>query len=247
MPEVPENIQDSLQNLEISAQGDGRRPHPGHGGRGPNMNNGGYNNGYGQPLDEPQFDRKYAAIQEPSFSPFPILQNLPPTVPPTDEDRLLQLDFEREQVLASNDPEAQLLWAQEALTFIEVAVSEEERVAEIEGHGRPQTPDIEHQMKDDAMNVINFLADQEHPRADFIRGTWLEFGKFGMPLDKREAFRCYARSAEKGFARAEYRMGMQFENSNEPAKAIRHYQQGAAMGDSASNYVSTNRPCPATR
>jgi len=33
-------------------------------------------------------------------------------------------------------------------------------------------------------------------------------------------------------------MGMQYENSNDPAKATKHYNQGMAMGDSASNYVS---------
>jgi hypothetical protein len=33
---------------------------------------------------------------------------------------------------------------------------------------------------------------------------------------------------------------MQYENSNDPAKAIKHYNQGMALGDSASNYVSNH-------
>lgn len=31
-------------------------------------------------------------------------------------------------------------------------------------------------------------------------------------------------------------MGMQFEQNNDPVKALTHYQRGAAAGDSASNY-----------
>ena len=55
-------------------------------------------------------------------------------------------------------------------------------------------------------------------------------------MDKKEAFRCYQRAAQKGYVRAEYRMGMQFESSNDPEKAIKHYQLGLEGGDSASNY-----------
>jgi TPR repeat protein len=131
----------------------------------------------------------------------------------------------------------QLIWAQDALSYVEVTMSYLTRISEVPGV-RPQSPEAEHQIKADALSVVTFLADQHHPRAEFMRGNWLEFGKFGFRCDKKEAFRCYARSAEKGFARAEYRMGMQYENSNEPLKAIKHYNQGAALGDSASNYVS---------
>src|SRR2546430_16617791 len=100
-----------------------------------------------------------------------------------------------------------------------------------------QTPNVEHQLKEDAINVVSFLAEQHHPRAEFIKGMWLEFGKFGFRVDKKEAFRCYTRAAEKGYARAEYRMGMQFESSNEPLKAINHYERGVSLGDAASYYV----------
>jgi TPR repeat protein len=86
------------------------------------------------------------------------------------------------------------------------------------------------------MNIVGFLADQHHPKAEFMKGMWLEFGKFGMRVDKKDAFRCYTRAAEKGYARAEYRMGMQFEQSNDPIKALMHYKRGSEAGDSASNY-----------
>ncbi|KAI5295245.1 hypothetical protein KEM55_006274 [Ascosphaera atra] len=170
-----------------------------------------------------------------SLSPFPVLHNPPPNVPPTDEQREANLENGRVAVLNSNDPEMQVAWAQDALSYVEVALQNEMRQALVDPP-RPSTPAIEYQLRKDAVNVVSFLAEQHHPRAEFIRGMWLEFGKFGFRMDKAEAFRCYARAAERGYARAEYRMGMQFENSNELAKAIKHYERGVAAGDSASHY-----------
>lgn len=178
----------------------------------------------------------YDSMDQPNFSPFPILRNPPPNVPPADEQREASLETARMAVLSSNDPEMQLSWAQDALVNIEITAQNEARLALVQPP-RPQTPQVERQMKADAMNIVRFLADQFHPKADFIRGMWLEFGKFGFPVDKREAFRAYSRAAEKGYARAEYRIGMQFENAGEPEKAIRHYKKGVSFGDSASYYV----------
>jgi hypothetical protein len=183
--------------------------------------------------------KSYDPAEQPSFSPFPKLQNPPPNVPPSDEEKEALLESTRVPVLNSNDPEMQLAWAQDALAYVEVSMQHERRITENDPNQAPrsQTPRVEHQLRVDATNVVSFLADQGHPKAEFMRGMWLEFAKFGFRVDKKEAFRCYMRAAEKGYARAEYRMGMQFENSNEPMKAIKHYNQGAALGDSASNYV----------
>ncbi|KAL5121032.1 hypothetical protein ACEQ8H_000881 [Pleosporales sp. CAS-2024a] len=171
----------------------------------------------------------------PNFSPFPKLPNKPPNVPPSDDEKEAVLENARLPVLNSNDPEMQLAWAQDALGYVDSAQLHEQRLAEIQG-ARPATPHVEHQLRVDAINVVTFLADQHHPKAAFMRGMWLEFGKFGMRADKKEAFRCYSRAAAKGYARAEYRMGMQFEQSNDPIKALQHYKAGAEQGDSASNY-----------
>lgn len=171
----------------------------------------------------------------PNFSPFPKLPNKPPNVPPSDDEKEATLENARLPVLNSNDPEMQLAWAQDALQHVDAAQLHEQRIAEIQG-ARPATPQVEHQLRMDAMNVTNFLADQHHPKAMFMKGMWLEFGKFGLRADKKEAFRCYTRAAAKGYARANYRMGMQFEQSNDPMKALQHYKTGAEQGDSASNY-----------
>ena len=182
-----------------------------------------------------QAKKNGVAMEQPSFSPFPPLHNRALNVPPSDEEREAILENARLPVLNSNDPEMQLTWAQDALSYVEIATQNESRIAENQAP-RPRTPQIEHQLRQDAVNIVSFLADQHHPKAEFIRGMWLEFGKFNMRMDKKEAFRCYSRAAQGGYARAEYRMGMQFEGSQDSAKAIKHYSLGVAASDSASMY-----------
>lgn len=184
-------------------------------------------------LQLPDFDK---STDMPHFSPFPPI-NAKPNVPPSDEEKERILENARVPVLNSNDPEMQLAWAQDVLAYVATAQLYEERIA-INQPKRPATPAVEHQLREDAMNVVSFLAEQHHPKAEFMKGMWLEFGNFGVRQDKREAFRCYNRAAENGYSRSEYRMGMQFEQNNDPVKALIHYQRGAAAGDSASNYVS---------
>lgn len=249
MPEVPENMQDNIAQMEYHAR-DPRRvqqqqlqqPPPGQ-----------YRAQYpertssaapSQPQQQAQTQdygnyaqsATYESMDPPNFSPFPALRNPPPNVPPTDEQREVNLERARMAVLSTTDPEMQLAWAQDALTYVEVAAQNEARLS-LTQPPRPHTPQVERQLKTDAMNIVSFLAEQHHPKAVFIKGMWLEFGKFGYRVDRKEAFRCYSRAAEKGYARAEYRIGMQFESSGEPEKATKHYERGVAMADSASYYV----------
>ncbi|RAL08410.1 putative chitin synthase activator (Chs3) [Aspergillus homomorphus CBS 101889] len=238
MPEVPENMQDNIAHLEHEA----RNPHHNQYERSrfPERTSSAvaqdqpYPSAY-NPAHHEQQNAAHDTMDAPNFSPFPVLRNPPPNVPPTDEQREANLKRARMAVLSSNDPEMQLAWAQDALAFVEVAMQNEARLSLIQPP-RPQTPPVERQLKLDAMNIVNFLAEQHHPKAEFIKGMWLEFGKFGYRVDKKEAFRSYSRAADKGYARAEYRIGMQFESSGEPEKAIRHYEKGVALADSASFY-----------
>jgi hypothetical protein len=254
MPEVPENMQDNIAHLEHEAHTPRSHSQPSSASydrpQFPDRSSSIGAQGYGQ---ENTYDQSghggssyghlssYDSMDHPNFSPFPVLRNLPPNVPPTDEQKEANLDKGRVAVLSSNDPDMQLAWAQDALSYVEIAMQNEIRMSQIQPP-RPRTPQIEHQLRTDAINVVSFLAEQHHPHAEFIKGMWLEFGKFGFRVDKKEAFRSYSRAAEKGYARAEYRMGMQFESSNEPGKAIRHYERGVSLGDSASYYVSQNLP-----
>jgi TPR repeat protein len=270
MPEVPEQIQENLQNLEIEANAHSRKPslpprdhpqsqdhlyqqqqhQPRHNSNTyeepippqPQEQQGYHPRSYqgvsssSQPFHEPpkpvstdyDYPRSLNSTPKP-HSAFPKLLNPPPNVPPSDDEKEVTLEQARPYVLTSNDPEMQLAWSQDALAYVEIL--EQYAVRAEEEH--PYRID---QMRDDALSVVGFLSDQQHPRALFMKGMWLEFGKFGKPVDKKEAFRCYKHAADKGYARAEYRMGMQYETSKELIKAIQHYVKGADMGDSASNY-----------
>ena len=257
MPEVPENMQQNLAHLEHQAQGPSSQPGPqNYNSQSSSKNNyvrspeGAYysqktgirqeygqqqNGNVGNGSQAYRQNNGSAPPEPPNFSPFPVLEHIPPNVPPTDDQREATLEAAREAVLASNNPETQLAWAQDALTYVEVAMQNEQRVSATQP-ARSQTPRVEHMLKEDAMRIVTFLADQHHPMAEFLRGVWLEFGKFGYRIDKKEAFHCYSRALEKGYARAYYRIGMQFEQSNEPLKAISYYQQGVDAGDSAACY-----------
>jgi hypothetical protein len=193
-----------------------------------------YQQPQGQAPPNPQ--RTSVALHDmPRFSPFPPI-TAKPNVPPSDEEKEQILENARLPVLATPDPDIQLAWAQDVLGYALTSRHYEEHIA-IDHPPRSVTPSVEHQLKVDAMNIVNFLADQNHPKAEFMRGMWLEHGSFGIRQDKREAFRCYARAAEQGYPRADYRMGMQFETNGDPVKALNHYYRGAEAGDSASNYV----------
>ncbi len=267
MPEVPENMQDNIEHLELASKPPrhaDRNSQTSHTSRATSQTSHTSQtsqtsqtsrtsqawNAPGQQgtqyqtaphIRQSQYYESFATdtADIPNFTPFPRLNNPPPNVPPTYEEKEAILESARLPVLNSNDPEMQLAWAQDTLAYAQIMFQDEERTAEIEKRStRPATPPLEHQLKIDAMNIVEFLAQQHHPKAEFMKGMWLEFGNFGVRQDKREAFRCYARAAERGYARAEYRMGMQFEQSNDPVKALHHYRRGAEAGDAASNYVS---------
>lgn len=255
MPEVPEQIQDKLAHLEL--EGDPVRRISGLASPAPSLPNRDSistsssedtRRGTNQARTNSQAYGRYDSngLDQPSFSPFPRLHNRPANVPPSDAEKETVLENARSPVLSSNDPEMQLTWAQDTLTYVEIASLNASRDADNQA-SRPQTPSIEHRLREDAINIVTFLADQQHPKADFIRGTWLEFGRFNFRMDKKEAYRCYTRAAQKGYARAEYRIGMQFESSNDTVRAIKHYSQGVEAGDSASHYVGVPENLPNAR
>ena len=265
MPEVPSNMQDGIANLEIEARTRQQRqsnPQAPSAARSPYVNQ--YEQPK-QPQSNSRQNSKTTNRQrsgdnykgtnasayqdinkapvkarqdEPSdLSPFPKLRDPGPNVPLSDDEKEDVLERARPLVLQSTDPEMQLAWAQDALAWVEAAGQAYLRLTESGlGPSRPSTPKVEHQLRVDAMNIVNYLADQGHPKADFMRGMWLEFGKFANRVDKKEAFLAYRRAAEKGYARAEYRIGMQFESTNNSSKATDHYLKGVELGDSASNY-----------
>ena len=175
-------------------------------------------------------------MDAPSFSPFPKVKG--ENIPPSDEEKEQILWQARNLVLHSNNVSMQVTWARDALIWVEIAQDALAREWKRDGRDkeRPPTPSAEHELRVDAVNILDYLSQQDHPEATFMKGKWLEFGKFGFRENKREAYSFYKKAAEIGFGRAEYRMGMLYENSNDITNAIKHYSLGVKLGDSASNY-----------
>ena len=175
-------------------------------------------------------------MDAPSFSPFPKVKG--ENIPPSDDEKEQILWQARNLVLHSNNVSMQVTWARDTLIWVEIAQDALAKEWKREGKAgdRPATPKTEHELRVDAVNILDYLAQQDHPEATFMKGKWLEFGKFGFRENKREAYTLYKRAAEMGYGRAEYRMGMLYENSNDIPNAIKHYSLGVQLGDSASNY-----------
>ena len=224
-----------LQPRKMSQYSGGHQSYNGGGGE-PRYSSGNYSNQTSQYESATLNLRGPSPTQKPPPpSPFPPLHNRPGNVPPSSEERETILENAREGVLNSNDPEMQLVWAQDVLAHVDIAIQNDQRSIEYQAP-RPRTPPVEHQLRIEALNVVKFLADQHHPQAEFMRGKWLEFGKFSYPINLPEAYRAYSRAAQNGYPRAEYRMGTQFENSGDSVKAVNHYSLGVNAGDSASCY-----------
>ncbi|KAI1261988.1 hypothetical protein F5Y18DRAFT_181790 [Xylariaceae sp. FL1019] len=272
MPEVPQNMQQGLQRMELEAREaiQSNTPSnisPRHN-REPSLStfvnnqNGGFGQQYQpgapiptnyspasnispfhEPRDTPRVPEKNLSAMHaaPSFSPFPKVTG--DHLPPSDEEKETVLANSQEHVLHSNDPDMQICWARDVLSHVEVAAEAAAREADALRNGndrdspaRPHTPKLEHDLRVNAVNIVSYLADQGHPEALFIRSKWLEFGKFGKRQDKKEAYNGYMRAAQQGWSRADYRIGMLFENSNDIEKAMRHYHIGLAAKDSAAAY-----------
>ncbi|KAI0912483.1 hypothetical protein F4824DRAFT_57309 [Ustulina deusta] len=272
MPEVPENMQQGLQRMELEAR-EVNRTNPNGTASGtrhqrePSLSNvintqtGNYGQQYQPGRPKPadyspasnfspfqerdinaQFEKSLQDMNDfPSFSPFPRVTG--EHIPPSDEEKETVLANSREHVLHSNDPDMQICWARDVLSYVEIGAEAAMREVEAarssndrELPARPVTPKIEHELRVDAINIITYLADQGHPEALFIRSKWLEFGKFGRRQDKKEAYSGYMRAAQQGWGRADYRIGMLYESSNDMEKAMRHYQLGLSNKDSAAAY-----------
>ncbi|KHO01148.1 Alkaline phosphatase-like, alpha/beta/alpha [Metarhizium album ARSEF 1941] len=253
-PQVPQNMQDDLQRLELEAKGSKRResnearerqPSPStitqqqafpttDTSRAPNTIANEVNSDITAYKDTENRAQRLDTMgrDAPSFSPFPNVTG--DNIPPADDAKEEILWSARKHVLHSQDVRMQISWAADVLLWADIAMDAASR--EPAGKLRPATPRIEHELRIDALNIVNYLAGQEHPQALYMRSKWLEFGKFGHRVDKREAYSGYKRAAELGNARSEYRMGMLFEQSNDMSKAKEHYYKGMSMKDSAALY-----------
>lgn len=161
----------------------------------------------------------------------PTMVVRPRTVPPSDKERFAALLNIRHAMLHSTNPETQLAWAQDVLRHVDVAYEHRKRLAKLQDHIGAQADD-ERMLQTDAMNIVIFLAAQQHPRANFLYGLWLEHGKLGILQDRAGALARYEEAANKGFLRAHYRIGLYLESKSDPT-ALRHYKAGKRGQDCA--------------
>lgn len=248
MPEVPQNMQQDLQRMELEARDVQNRsnngPTPNYLGnvghdRGESLTSqlSSYTDGGNdfRPFEDSQTTYKHMAdFEAPGDSPFPRVKG--ENIPPSDKEKEEILYNARTHVLHSNNVNMQLTWARDSLNYVETAAEVRARESQNSYGGRPQTPAAEHDLKVDAMSIVKFLVEQRHPEAIFMKAKWEEFGKFDERQDKKAAFMGYRQAAEQGWSRAEYRMGMLYENSNDVDKAVQHYYNGERLGDSAAMY-----------
>ncbi|CAN8104806.1 unnamed protein product [Discula destructiva] len=252
MPEVPQNMQQDLQRLELEARdvrpsqhyGNGSIPnHLGDVGRG-HARDESFSSALSdyttpdteyRPWDDSHKNyNAMANMEAPGDSPFPRIKG--ENIPPSDKEKEEILYNARSHVLHSNNVNMQLTWARDSLNYVETAADVRARENRNNHGARPQTPAMEHELKVDAMSIVNFLVEQNHPEAIFMKAKWEEFGKFGERQDRKNAFMRYRAAAEQGWARADYRIGMLYENSNDVDKALQHYYNGERAGDSAAMY-----------
>lgn len=241
-------MQQDLQRLELEAREIHRRPNngstPNYLGnvgheRGESLSNSlaGYTdagNDFRAFEDSHKTYHPMADFEAPGDSPFPRVKG--ENIPPTDKEKEEILYNARTHVLHSNNVNMQLTWARDSLNYVDTAADVRAKESLSSYGARPQTPVVEHELKLDAMSIVKFLVEQGHPEAIFMKAKWDEFGKFGERQDKKAAFMGYRQAAEQGWARAEYRMGMLYEHSNDVDKAIQHYYNGEQLGDSAAMY-----------
>ena len=165
---------------------------------------------------------------------FDRLIDTPQDAIPHMNEQQIELNVQRYR-LDLRDEEASLAWAEKAIQWAELARQQHQRSQE-EGNLSTPLPDALILIETDACNIVNFQVLRHVPKAVLLKGLNFEFGKFGHPIDKYLAGVYYRFAADEGYARGEYRCGMEYESSNNFPKAIQYYQVGVQQKDSASLY-----------
>ncbi|OLL25182.1 Chitin synthase regulatory factor 4, partial [Neolecta irregularis DAH-3] len=166
-----------------------------------------------------------------SFFPctLPAIYHPPQALPPDFDTLLARLHADRDS--SSQSPDHRLQWACQALDYVDVVTAHAAR--SYPAH----TPASSHaSMEAEAVAIVEHFANQGTPRALYCKATWFEFGRFGQSQDRKAAFQLYKSAAQAGFARAEYRLGVQYEKADDMRRAIQIYNRAASKNDCAANY-----------
>lgn len=144
------------------------------------------------------------------------------------------LQSTKDAALFSGNSNTELDWATDVLLLTERKQLRQRRLTN--GASDSLTLPI-YQMRQEATALIEKLVLSEQlPRAQYIQATLLEVGRAGLTMDRKEAFRLYKEASKSGFARADYRIGQQFEKAGDLTKACENYERGASRDDVACLY-----------
>ncbi|EEU40993.1 uncharacterized protein NECHADRAFT_99311 [Fusarium vanettenii 77-13-4] len=191
-----------------------------------------------EPSREPSIDAdeiERSKAPPPPPPPPPLVVGIPivtgENIPPSDDEKEAILENARKHILHSNDREMQLVWARDVLVWAMTA----EKVRCREPEPQPMA-DTERQLRTSALDIMEFLAQQDHPEALYHEGKWLELGQFGRAVDIEQALDRYRRAADGGSGRAHYRLGKLYQREwDDWETALKHYEKGEGMGDTAAS------------
>ncbi|BFZ56830.1 hypothetical protein PYCC9005_003878 [Savitreella phatthalungensis] len=142
---------------------------------------------------------------------------------------------------AEDDHETQLEWAAEALRLVHQRQRRQRQLDAAQRQtmateSRP-LPSSKHagdaDLQQDALDIVVRLVHLNNARALYISGTLNEFGVNGYTHNGSEAIRCYKTAAALGYARAHYRLGLNYERAGDLTRARTCFERGAAHDDAA--------------
>lgn len=186
-----------------------------------------------EPSQEPSIDADEP--ERPKAPPPPPLVGIPKVtgenIPRSDDEQGAVLENAREHVLHSKNISMQISWARDVLTWAMTA--EKVRRRELDTQA---VPDTEQQLRTDALNIFEHLAQQGHPEALYYEGKWLELGQFGRAVDIEQALDKYRQAADAGSTRSHYRLGKLYQQKwDDWETALKHYEKGEKLGDPAAS------------
>lgn len=145
------------------------------------------------------------------------------------------LDNARDDVLISDDPESQLLWARDALEHVCVAETNRSRVFR-QTHRLVNVSHPEDGICTDALSVVTYLAEQNHPEASYLEAKYKEMRQIDNFFTTEGMIERYKSIADQGHARACYRAGLALERAGKHEESAVYYARGFAGGSAAARY-----------
>ncbi|CAM1505022.1 Fc.00g106590.m01.CDS01 [Cosmosporella sp. VM-42] len=164
----------------------------------------------------------------PSKPAFPIVKG--DNIPPTDEERWKVLVRASKEITPSTPGKKEMAWARDTLEALRLNMDAKKREPDVESHVDPK---VESELKKVAMDIINDM-DPSEAQAVYLKAKAIEY-EMAEPQGG-DKLSNYSRAAQRGYRRAEYRIGKHHEDLGHTRLAVDAYTRGVRIGDSAALY-----------